>query len=179
MLQSFYNDTRSRYYRELDEASRRHNGHLGAFLDYAVYGFRDQLLEQLKPLVKEQELSAWRDYVEERLNTVRSTAVVRARRKQLACELAEFGRSGLHRDHVLRDTSNQLVRLYGDRTTKTVTRDINALIKLGLVRACQTRESENSQWVDYEKHIRASIEHVRAMRPYTNLPDHPLPMTPA
>ncbi len=46
LLSNFYNRTRDMYYRRLDDASKLHNG-LPLFIEYAVTGLRDQLVDQL------------------------------------------------------------------------------------------------------------------------------------
>ncbi len=53
LLSNFYNRTRDMYYRRLDEASKLHNG-LQLFIEYAVTGLRDQLIDQLDSYIYPQ-----------------------------------------------------------------------------------------------------------------------------
>lgn len=53
LLSNYYNRTRDMYYRRLDDASKHQNG-MGLFIEYALTGLRDQLVDQLNGYIYPQ-----------------------------------------------------------------------------------------------------------------------------
>ena len=133
LLSNHYNLTRSEYYRQLSQASKS-GGDVVPFLNYAVRGLVDGLKDQLK-LVRQTQLGlAWGDYVRERFVGLTSRAA--ARRQLLVHALSEGDweeRAGLTR------LNADVAAAYATKTGKTLTRDINALVKMGLIRIDGTR----------------------------------------
>lgn len=129
VLTSHYNDTRTEYYRQLNNASRN-GGDLRDFLRYAAQGFVDGLTEAIKRLHTQQEQLMWTALVDEAY-IHRHTAAAH-RQRLLAIEL------GKHRDWVRRAAittlAPSLTEEYAGKTTKTITRDINRLRELGFIR---------------------------------------------
>jgi Fic family protein len=64
LLSNHYNQTRTEYYRQLENASRS-GGDLVPFVDYALRGFVDGLKQQLDHVRQQQWDAAWRDHVQE------------------------------------------------------------------------------------------------------------------
>lgn len=64
ILANFYNDTRPEYYRQLEQAAKTRT--LTGFIDYAVQGFRDGLLETLDAIQKGLFEIAWRGFIFDR-----------------------------------------------------------------------------------------------------------------
>src|SRR5665811_45518 len=62
VLSNHYNQTRDKYYRELDKSSKS-GGDLGSFISYAMQGFVDGLREQLSVIRKQQWDVTWQNYV--------------------------------------------------------------------------------------------------------------------
>ncbi len=123
LLSNHYNETRTEYYRQLDQASKS-GGDLGPFLSYAIRGFVDGLQAQLK-LVREQQWDvAWRNYVDELFKGSRGTAPDRQRR--LLLELSQ--RAEWTDISEIENLSPEIARQYASKTAKTISRDINALI---------------------------------------------------
>ncbi len=149
VLTSHYNDTRSQYYRELQAASSS-GGDVTPFLLYAAQGFVDGLLVQIKELHKQQEALMWRAYVDRTYEgQARETA---SRRRKLALELGKLDGEWVRREDIpLLD--RRLMKEYGSRADKTLTRDLNLLAKEGYVVLHGTR------WV------RAKVEVIKGMRP--------------
>lgn len=148
VLTSHYNDTRTAYYRQLQAASRS-GGDLHPFLMYAAQGFVDGLTGAVKHLHAQQEQLMWQALVEDSLEGMHTPA---SRRQRLLA--VELGRSG---DWVLRSDARHLTpslaEMFAGRTTKTLTRDINRLVEVGLLESERTR-------------IRADLTQVRGMRPF-------------
>ncbi len=127
LLSNHYNATRTAYYRQLDRASRS-GGSLSSFLAYAIGGFADGLEQQLEAVRGVNYESAWRQYVDE-LFAGKSTPTTRRRRELV---LALPTGEPVPRSQITTLTP-ELAILYADKQAKTVTRDINALLALGLI----------------------------------------------
>ena len=127
LLSNFYNQTREKYYRELSAASRSSDGVFG-FLRYAIQGLRDQLDEQIRHIREFQWEVVWRDYVYQTFRG-QSGPVVH-RRRLVALELPRFRTVETGK---LRRMTPEIAELYAGRTSKTLTRDVNELVKMGLI----------------------------------------------
>jgi hypothetical protein len=86
LLSNHYNETRSDYYRQLDQASRS-GGDVLPFLQYALQGFVDGLQGQLIVIRKQQWDMTWRDHVHEVIKGRRSP--VNDRRRDLILDLSQ------------------------------------------------------------------------------------------
>jgi Fic family protein len=129
LMSNHYNQTRAEYYRRLDQASGA-GGEALPFLEYAAQGFLDGLRAQIQ-LVQEQQMRVtWRDYVYEAFRHKRSA--VNARRRNLVLELSNLpGPAPVSR---LAELSPRIAREYALKTEKALSRDVNELIKMGLVK---------------------------------------------
>ncbi len=129
LLSNHYNQTRSEYYRQLRLASRG-NAEALSFIRYALQGFVDGLHEQLDKIREQQFADRWEQYVYQQFGRTKSQAQLRQR--QLVLEMSEVDRP-LSREELPR-LSAGLFEMYAGKTDKTVSRDINAVVKMGLVR---------------------------------------------
>jgi Fic family protein len=127
LLSNHYNQTRTEYYRHLDHASQ--TGSVAGFLSYAIYGYVDQLGEQLKFIKRQQYELVYIRYVSEAFAADKSETAHRRRRLALAILEAQ---DPVDRAR-LRTLSPRLAEAYGAKTQKTVTRDVNALLLAGLI----------------------------------------------
>ncbi len=137
LLSNFYNRTRPEYYRQLTAASRS-GGDVLPFLEYALQGLLDHLDFQIKRIRRDQWAVAWKDHVYESFRGAKTPAS--HRRRSLALEL---GRTKYRRKGVaIRDIvtlTPELAREYARKTMKTLSRDLNALEKQGLVARANKR----------------------------------------
>jgi Fic family protein len=129
LLSNHYNETRGEYYRQLDRASRS-GGDVLSFLHYAVRGLVDQLAAQLEVIREQQWDVTWRSYVHERFKDA-TGAGIRQRHLVLDLTTARGDDWVLHKEIPL--LTPRLATVYANKTAKTLTRDINALVKLGLI----------------------------------------------
>lgn len=134
LLSNHYNQTRDMYYRRLDQASREYRTDgVAAFLAYAAEGFVDQLVEQLT-FIEHQVLEvAWRDFVHRSFSGEHTPAKVRARELALALPSGFDEDAWVTRTDLVKLTV-ELAALYSGRGRKTLTRDINRLSEMGLIR---------------------------------------------
>lgn len=128
LLSNHYNQTRSEYYRQLDQASKT-GGDVIPFLRYAVRGFVDGLHEQMNFVWNQVWFIVWRDHVHEQFQN--RTHPSDMRQKQLALDLA------VKADWIavaeIPDLSPALAKAYAGKTTKTIQRDLNRLEGMGLI----------------------------------------------
>ncbi len=127
LLSNHYNLTRSEYYRQLEQTSIS-GGEILPFISYAVQGFLDGLRGQLEIIRAQQWDIVWRNYVHE-LFRARKGASQR-RQRDLILELSRKLEPAPISE--LRLLSPRVAEYYAKKTAKTLQRDVNALIKMGL-----------------------------------------------
>jgi Fic family protein len=131
LLSNHYNQTRSEYYRHLDFASRS-GGDVRPFLTYAAQGFVDQLEEQLSMVRSQYFSNAWTVYVHEHFRDEHGPTAKRQRDLVLALPNESVPRNRV------RHLTPAIAEAYAGKGSKTISRDLNALERLGLI----TRDSE-------------------------------------
>ena len=129
LLSDHYNLTRDRYYGELALSSKPGQGTLG-FLSYAIEGFLDGIRETIAMVRKQQLEVAWVSYVHERFATQPNTKAS-ARQRSLVLAMPMGG--AVKRDD-LEGLTPKLAKLYAAAGPRVLSRDLNTLGKLGLVR---------------------------------------------
>lgn len=128
LLSNHYNQTRTEYYRQLRLASKDGSGVL-SFVQYALQGFVDGLREQLASIRAQLFADRWKQYVYQQFGRTNSPA--RLRQRQLVLEMSKFALP-LPKGQ-LRHLSPELAEMYHGKTGKTLTRDINTVVQMGLV----------------------------------------------
>lgn len=129
LLSNFYNQTRAEYYRQLDKTTKM-NGDISDFIKYASTGFVDQLKEQLMIIRNQQWDIVWRNYVHEMFKDQMSEAAVRQRHLALDLSLATDESIRISK---IPETSTRMAAAYAKKTGKTLVRDVNKLISMGLL----------------------------------------------
>ena len=128
LLSNHYNETRAEYYRQLDRASSG-AGDLFPFLEYALGGFVDGLRDQLALIRDQQWRVAWENFVHDHFAARKSPADLRQR--NLVLDLTDRP-TGVPVGEIPM-LSPRLAQAYASKTRKTLTRDVNALEKEGLL----------------------------------------------
>ena len=128
-MSNHYNQTRTEYYRQLDQASRS-GGDVIPFLTYAAQGFLDGLRSQLELIRAQQWSVAWEKYVHDSFKD--KSGESQDRRRRLVLDIS--------RHHVERipfselpDITPRMAKAYSRRTRRTLIRDINCLLEMGLI----------------------------------------------
>jgi len=129
LLSNFYNQTRTEYYRQLDKTTKS-DRNVSDFVKYASNGFVDQLKEQLDMIRHQQWDIVWRNYVHEMFKDQTSEAAVRQR--HLALDLSLTTDDSI-RISKIPEISMRMAVAYANKTRKTMARDVNKLIKMGLL----------------------------------------------
>lgn len=129
LLSNHYNLTRDRYYKELAEASKTGGDTLG-FLTYAIEGFIDGIREVIDMVRFQQIQVAWINYVYERFSGEPNTrATGRQRALVLAMPMTEATPRG-----ELAGLTRKIAQAYANAGPRMLSRDLNHLVKLGLIR---------------------------------------------
>jgi Fic family protein len=132
LLSDHYNLTRDRYYQELAMSSRPGQSTLG-FLVYAIEGFIDGIRETIE-LVRVQQIDvAWVNYVHERFAMQPNT---KASSRQRSLVLAMPMYKAVPRND-LEGLTPKIAKLYAAAGPRTLSRDLNTLISLGLIDKAQ------------------------------------------
>ena len=142
LLSNHYNETRSEYYRQLDRSSKSHDGAM-EFIVYALQGLADGLSAQIETIKEQAWQITWTNYVHNRFRDRRGFANIR--RRNLVLDLSEADGPVPRRD--IRTLTPRLAEAYLNKTTKTITRDVNALKEMGLVRQTKEGISPNKEIV--------------------------------
>ena len=128
LLSDHYNLTRTRYYRELDKASKS-GGDILPFIAYALEGFLDGIRGQIQRVREQQMRVAWENYVHVRFRAVK-TSKTQKRRRDLVLELSGHDWVEVSRIELL---TPQLARDYANAGERMLQRDLNAIAQLGLI----------------------------------------------
>lgn len=129
LLSNFYNQTRTEYYRQLDRTSKT-MGDISDFVKYAINGYVDELRDLLRIIRMQQWDIVWRNYIHEKFKDQTSEAAIRQR--HLALDLS-FQTDESIRMSKIPEVSTRMATAYAKKTRKTMVRDINKLINMGLM----------------------------------------------
>lgn len=144
LLSNFYNLTRTEYYRQLDKASRS-GGQMSGFIAYATQGLVDQLREQLQVIRNLQWNATWRNYVYERFGQGSSAHL---RRRRLVLALSNITENdGWIRVSKIPELTPKLAQAYANKTTKTLTRDLNAIAQMNLIQRAHRSVRANKRLI--------------------------------
>jgi Fic family protein len=128
LLSNHYNATRTDYYRQLNQASK--TGKLAPFIHYAARGFVDGLREQLDLIWTQQFADRWEQYVYQQFGEGKTES--QRRRLRLVLDISAAIKP-VPRSEMTRLTP-ELAAMYATKTDKTLTRDLNVLRKMDLLR---------------------------------------------
>lgn len=128
LLSNHYNQTRTKYYQQLDRASKS-GGDIIPFIHYAVEGLVDGLREQINYIRNQVWDITWRSHVHEFFKD--QTSVVATRRRNLVLDISRLNES-VKLDKIL-EISARVARFYAQTTPKTLARDLNELVKAKLL----------------------------------------------
>lgn len=131
LLANYYMKTRGRYYQVLRETSQGAGYPVWRFASYAIQGFVEELRGTLDRIQQFQLSLAWETIIGEAY--LGKTAETASRRRELLRTLPAGGPGDFTPISSLNRLSPDLAALYAVKTTKTMTRDINALQQAGLI----------------------------------------------
>ncbi|NKS56142.1 Fic family protein [Rhodococcus hoagii] len=126
LLSNHYNNTRNEYYLALDAAQ----GDVLKFVNYALNGFLDGLRAQIEEVKAESVQIHWESYVHEVFRAHPATET-RTRQRELVLAMPENVWISAREATEL---TTRLAKLYAKVGERTPTRDLNDLVRVGLVR---------------------------------------------
>lgn len=127
LLSNHYNQTRTEYYRQLDMASSS-GGEVIPFVTYALQGLIDGLDEQIQMIKNQQFYVHWINHVHNQFRDKDSPTQIRRRR--LVIDLTETTKTIPMAE--LRHITPRIAEGYAGKTDRTIRRDVNALVGMGL-----------------------------------------------
>ena len=149
LLSNFYNATRARYYRELQNT---HGDMIdGAyppyiqwqgFLEYALQGCRDSLAEQFNAIQDQLAHVIWHDHVHRAFP--KQMTIQQQRRKQLALSMIDLEREHIVSAATVRELTPALAAAYAGRNSRTIIRDLDELVNMALVKKAGGGYQSNS-----------------------------------
>jgi Fic family protein len=151
LLSNHYNQTRTKYYQELRRASQS-NGDVVPFLVYAVQGFLDGLREQVGRIQDQQWEVVWRDFVYRSFKGKATESTIRKQR--LVFAVSDQDEPVAQRR--IPDLTPQLARAYTQKTSKALARDVNDLIRRGLL--VKEKGKIRARWEAIEGFRSVSVE---------------------
>ncbi|MFA6009537.1 MAG: Fic family protein [Desulfobacteraceae bacterium] len=129
ILSNFYNETRPKYYKQLENA--RLNNDLTEFIHYAVEGFRDGLDETLKSIQENQFMTYWKFYIFEKFKNMKySKSDAFKRKRNLALDFP------INKDLTIDEimlASPQITFDYAKTSMITLKRDVKELVEMSLL----------------------------------------------
>lgn len=129
ILSNHYNETRSEYYRQLNNA--RQNRSLTQFIEYALLGLRDGLVQTLEVVQESQFRIAWDRFVYDAFEQIRmKNRYVFKRRRKLMLAFPLDQEVPIERLPLI---NVEIARLYGGLSERTIMRDIAELTKMKLL----------------------------------------------
>ena len=143
-LSNHYNQTREKYYRELDRSSRS-NGDLKHFFRYSLQGYVDGLRDQLSFIREQQLLVTWQYHVHRLFRNQNTQSALRRRHLVLDMPDKIVPRSELT------SVSARVMSEYAGKTDKTLSRNLNALQSMGLIvragRGVRPNRDQIAAWI--------------------------------
>lgn len=137
---NFYNQTRTEYMRQLDRASQS-SGKMDNFVEYAIRGFSEGLSEQLTSIKTQHLHIAWINYVHEQFQ--RLTGAAAKRRRNLVLALSEQDQPVPRSE--IDEIDARVAREYANASQKMISRDLNALRKMDLIKRTRKGYKANKQ----------------------------------
>lgn len=129
ILSNYYNQTRPQYYFHFENAQKKQD--LSDFIDYALLGLRDGLVETLRVIHQSQQEITWQKYVYDAFSArVIGQKEVFMRQRSLALNLPHDQRYSI--DNLVVATP-AIAKAYANISDRTVRRDLQSLRDMELI----------------------------------------------
>lgn len=128
LLTNHYNSTRPEYYRQIQIATAKRN--LGEFIEYALQGFRDGLVETLKTINESHLETTWIQYVHNTIDSTGWREKNMKRKRNLVLGL------NISKDYAAKDiplASAIIARDYTGVSERVLYKELAELIEIGLL----------------------------------------------
>lgn len=131
ILSNYYNLTRNEYYRQIEKATE--NRSLSEFIEYALLGFRDGLVQTLEVIQRSQFQNTWQKLIYDKFDAIRDNSRVETFKRQRTLAL-ELPLDTAFTAAKVPTMTIRLAGLYSNVVEKTVQRDLEKLVDLELVK---------------------------------------------
>lgn len=142
ILSNFYNQTRTDYYRHLNNCRKERS--LTKFIDYAVQGFRDGLMENMDIIQVGQLKIFWRNHVYGSFSNYKYTKKVVFHRKRDLMLAMPIDKELTMEEMIT--TKAEVTIAYSQLGRATLTRDIRELIEMGLLVEMENKKYRANIW---------------------------------
>ena len=132
ILCNYYNQTRTKYYLEIEKATRQCD--LTSFIEYALLGFRDGLAQTLDVIQQSQWQNTWQRLVYDKFEGIRRNSHIDVFRRQRTFALEIFGINKSFTCSQVAVLTTLLAKLYSSIAPSTIARDVKKLEELKLLR---------------------------------------------
>ena len=150
LLSNFYNLTQSRYRLELQMAHGEYvdgsyptDINMLDFVEYALEGYHDLLNEQFREIHKQLLGVLWHDHIHRAFP--KQMTPTEQRRKQLALGLGEMDPEVSFVAATIRGLTPALAAAYASKSDRTISRDLNALTDINLLKRDDDGYRSNSE----------------------------------
>lgn len=129
ILSNHYNKTRTEYYRQIDNVTKKRD--LSGFIEYALLGFRDGLEATLLEIQKSQFAMTWHKVIYDKFSEDKTkNKVISKRRREIILALPYDKYFKATDIYTLNATT---ARLYANKSLKSIERDLSELKQMGLL----------------------------------------------
>ncbi|MEV5583870.1 Fic family protein [Streptomyces parvus] len=153
VLADHYNRTRTEYARQLRLTSAREPYSVKSLIKYALQGLVDGLTQQIEEIRNDQFRVTWVNFIHEEFHDKDTPACARQRKLVLALPPGE-----LTERSKIRELTPPLALAYAGKEEKTVTRDLNTLREMDLIRVRRNNRGTITA-------VRPNIARLRAFMP--------------
>ncbi|MFJ2008507.1 Fic family protein [Streptomyces chartreusis] len=159
VLADHYNRTRTEYARQLQMTSAREPYSVKGLIKYALQGLVDGLAQQIDEIRGDQFRVTWVNFIHEQFHDKDTSACARQRKLVLSLPPgAATPRSEI------RELTPALAVAYAGKEDKTVTRDLNTLLEMRLIRVVRNTRGAITT-------VRPNLHRLRAFMPLVVNPD--------
>ncbi len=131
ILSNYYNLTRNEYYRQIQKANDQRD--LSEFIEYALLGFCDGLVNILETIQKSQFENTWQKLIYDKFDSIRDQIQDDVFKRQRTLAL-DFPKDRKVKINEVSELSIPVAKLYASISEKTILRDLERLITLELVK---------------------------------------------
>jgi Fic family protein len=155
ILSNHYNETRSEYYRQLNKA--RQNRSLTEFIEYALLGLRDGLVQTLGVIQSSQFRIAWDRFVYDAFEKIKmkNKNVFKRRRKLML----SFPLNRTVQFEEIPIINLEIARMFSSLSERTINRDLAELINMNLLIREKDVFKANTEALRLTGHLPQSRQH--------------------
>ena len=133
VLSNHYNDTRTQYYRQLQNATE--TGNLSAFIEYALEGFRDGLEKIIEIIHRDRTEAIWNNYVNNFIEKMQDEGKTKNTLRRLRLLANNIPSDRFCRIDEIKILNTKIAEAYGKLNQITLRRDLDLLAEKNLLKA--------------------------------------------